>query len=72
MTMKVDNKVFLEQGNKRVTMFSIVPETGRELQAVKMLHNEALNYVCEKRILHNKFIESDNPFTLLIVEGINE
>jgi len=72
MTMKVESKVFLEQGRKKVTMFYIVPEQGREMQAVKMLHYEVLNYVCDKQILHNKFVEADNPFTVLIVEGINE
>jgi len=53
-------------------MFYIVPEQGREMQAIRMLNYEVLNYVCENRILHNKFVETDNPFTVLIVEGINE
>lgn len=72
MAMKVESKVFLEQERKRVTMFYIVPEQGREMLAVRMLNNEVLKYTFDNRILYRKFVEAENPFTVLIVEGIIE
>jgi len=69
--MKVEKSVFLEEGNKKITLFQIAPAHGLELTAQKMVHEAAMLYVMKTRVMHNKFVETDNPFTVLILEGMN-
>jgi hypothetical protein len=68
--MKVETSVFLVNGNKKVTKFTILPEIGEEALAVKILNDEVTNYVINNGILHQKFTDDDNPFVKLVVEGI--
>ena len=70
--MKVEIKVFLKQKMKKITIFSIVPDLNKELEATRMLQVAVLNYVFNDNISYNKFYEEGNPFNVIIVEGMFE
>ena len=57
---------------KRVILFTITPVIGKEKEAAEILDNYIEHWVnVEQEIKdYNRFIEKDNPFVQLIVEGI--
>lgn len=68
--MEVIRKVFLENENKRVTIFSVVPDVGKEAQALKDLKNEVDKLMNENpRAIY--FNAIDTPFSLVVIEGLN-
>ncbi len=70
--MEVYRELFLVAGNKRIHRFFIVPETGKEQQAIRQLNQQVMRYVIENNISYNHFHEVGNPYVQLIIEGINE
>jgi hypothetical protein len=71
-SMEVYRELFLEVNKRKVHRFFIVPEAGKEQQAIKQLNQQVMKYVIDTGISYNHFQEVGNPYVQLIVEGINE
>jgi hypothetical protein len=69
-TMEVYHEVFLSEGRKKVIVFSIVPEKGKELLAVRKLNYAVMKHYIDTGVLYNLFKEVQNPYVQLLVEGL--
>lgn len=68
--MEVTIDKFLEDENKKVTIFKIVPEIDKQDFALQKLMLAVNNYMKDKprSIYYNKI---DTPFMIIVIEGIN-
>ena len=68
--MEVTIEVFLEDENKKVTTFKILPKKGNEDFALQKLILAVNNYMKNKprSIYYNKI---DNPFMIIVIERLN-
>ncbi len=68
--MEVTIEIFLEDENKKVTTFKIVPEKGKEDFALQKLMLAVNNFMKGKprSIYYNKI---DTPFMIIVFEGLN-
>ena len=67
--MEVISEVFLEEGNKRVTIFSVVPQTATKEIALSMLQ-VAVNELMSTKLHAVYYNQFDNPYSLIVVEGL--
>ncbi len=70
MKIKVEIEVFLQDGRKKATIFSVAPpkyNKGRD-DVLEMLKNEVDGYIATINGFQ-KYEEAGNPYLILILEG---
>ena len=70
---KVEKKTFVKQGTKEVIQFITVPRLTQTLEEAESALNDAVQaYTNDCNQGFNVYYAKDNPFSIMVVHGMND